>query len=153
VSLGLDCQYSAHKGRYGGQWWCEGERLPGYTERNRMLEAAMFTPCAYSIYSAALHAEWQAVTGSWQEIILANGTKAIVTRPDRVAIWGAVLIAAAPAVWQRHQRLRCGRDSRTWSPSVPILAVKCPRTLPLFCIAEAVIYQWLPPQIMVILLC
>jgi hypothetical protein len=98
ASLGLECEYRKHKGRYGGAWWCEGEKLPGYTERNKMLEGAMFTSGVYSIYSAAVHAEWHAVAGNWQEAIQADGSKAIITRPDRVAVWGAVLIAAAPAV-------------------------------------------------------
>jgi hypothetical protein len=71
VSLGLPCEFRPYKRRYGGQWWCEGEKLPGYTERNKALEAAMFTAGAYSIYSAALHAEWPAVTGNWEELILA----------------------------------------------------------------------------------
>src|SRR5258708_28226722 len=84
ATLGLECGYRKHKRRYGGEWWCEGEKLPGYTERNRMLENAMFTPGVYSIYSAALHAEWHAVAGNWQEAILADGSRAIITRPDRV---------------------------------------------------------------------
>jgi hypothetical protein len=58
----------------------------------------MLSPGAYSIYSAALHAEWHAVTGSWEEVILAEGTRALVVRPDRVAVWSAALICAAPAV-------------------------------------------------------
>jgi hypothetical protein len=58
----------------------------------------MLSPGAYSIYSAALHAEWHAVTGSWEEVTLAEGTRAIVICPDRVAVWSAVLICAAPAI-------------------------------------------------------
>jgi hypothetical protein len=96
ASLGLACQYRP-RGPHRG-WWCEGDKLPGYTERNRALEQAMLSPGAYSIYSAALHAEWHAVTGSWEEVILADGTRALVIRPDRVAVWSAVLICAAPAV-------------------------------------------------------
>ena len=40
----------------------------------------------------------RAVTGSWEEVTLAEGTRALVIRPDRVAVWSAVLISAAPAV-------------------------------------------------------
>ena len=98
VGLGLEYEYREHRGRYGGEWLCGDQKLPGYTQRNRALESAMFTPGVYSIYSAALHTEWHALTGSWQEIILADGSKAITIRPDRVAVWGAVLIAAAPAM-------------------------------------------------------
>ncbi len=98
ASLGLECEYREHRRRYGGEWHCGDQKLPGYTQRNMALESAMFTPGMYSIYSAALHAEWHALTGSWQEIILADGSKAITIRPDRVAVWGAVLIAAAPAI-------------------------------------------------------
>ena len=97
MSLGLECVYRP-KGKHRGEWWCEGERLPGYTERNRVLEQAMFTTGAYSIYSAALHAEWHAVIGNWEELVMDDGTRAMVIRPDREAVWGAVLIAAAPAV-------------------------------------------------------
>jgi hypothetical protein len=96
ASMGLQCRYrppGPHRG-----WWCEGDKLPGYTERNRALEEAMLSPGAYSIYSAALHAEWHAVTGSWEEVTLDEGTRALVIRPDRVAVWSAVLICAAPAV-------------------------------------------------------
>lgn len=97
VSLGLECQYHP-QGPHCGEWWCEAGKLPGYTERNRALEQVMLSPGAHSIYSAALHAEWHVVTGSWEEVTLAEGTRAIVIRPDRVAVWSAVLICAAPAV-------------------------------------------------------
>jgi hypothetical protein len=97
ASLGLECQYRP-QGPYRGEWRCEGDKLPGYTERNRALEQAMLTPGAYSIYSAALHAEWHAVTSAWEEVTLPEGTRVLVLRPDRIAVWGAVLICAAPAV-------------------------------------------------------
>jgi hypothetical protein len=97
ASLGLSCHYRP-KGKYRGEWWCEDQKLPGYTERNRLLEDAMFTAAAYSIYSGALHAEWNAVIGNWEQVTLEDGTIAMVSRPDRVAVWGAVLVAAAPAV-------------------------------------------------------
>jgi hypothetical protein len=97
ASLGLSCEYRA-QGKYRGEWWCGNEKLPGYTERNRMLEDAMFTRAAYSIYSAALHAEWHSVIGGWEEVMLEDGTRAMVIRPDREAVWGAVMVAAAPAV-------------------------------------------------------
>jgi hypothetical protein len=45
----------------------EGEELPGYSARDRLLEAAMLTPAAYSIYSAALHADWHSIIGNWME--------------------------------------------------------------------------------------
>jgi len=96
AGLGLQCRYRS-RGPLRG-WWCEGDKLPGYTERNRALEEAMLSPGAYSTYSAALHAEWHAVTGSWEEVTLAEGMRALVIRPDRVAVWSAVLICAAPAV-------------------------------------------------------
>jgi hypothetical protein len=97
ASLGLECRYR-RAGPHRGEWWCEDDKLPSYTRRNRALEDAMLSPSACSIYSAALHAEWHAVTGSWEEVALAEGTRALVIRPDRVAVWSAVLICAAPAV-------------------------------------------------------
>jgi hypothetical protein len=96
-SFGLRCEYRS-RGRYRGEWWCEDQKLPGYTERNRLLEAAMSSPAAYAIYSGALHAEWNAVVDNWESVTLEDGTMAMVSRPDRVAVWGAVLVAAAPAV-------------------------------------------------------
>lgn len=103
---GLACVYRQYKRRRGGEWWCEGEKLPGYTERNLMLEEAMLTPAAYSIYSAALHADWHSVTGNWTEVIMSDGTKAVVISPNRVAVWGAVLVAAAPAMFPAARALR-----------------------------------------------
>jgi hypothetical protein len=94
--FGLTCEYRP-RGR-GGDWWCEGEKLPGYTARNLLLQEAMLTPAAYSIYSAALHADWHSIAGNWTEVAMSDGTKAMVISPDRVAVWGAVLVTAAPAV-------------------------------------------------------
>jgi hypothetical protein len=71
-----------------------------------MLEEAMLTPAAYSIYSAALHADWHSVTGNWTEVIMNDGTKAVVISPNRVAVWGAVLVAAAPAIFPAARALR-----------------------------------------------
>src|SRR5258706_2825726 len=34
ASMGLVCQFRKFKRRHGGEWWFEGEQLPGYTERN-----------------------------------------------------------------------------------------------------------------------
>jgi hypothetical protein len=95
LGLRLECWKA---GRYRVQWSCEDDVLPGYTERNKSLERAMFTPAAYKIYSAALHAEWHAVIGGWCEVTMDDGSRTLFIRPDRVAVWGAVLVAAAPAV-------------------------------------------------------
>ena len=72
---GLVCEFRPHKRRYGGEWWCEGEKMPSYSERNRSLEEAMFTAGAYSIYSSALHAEWHSVVGNWEEVGLEERNK------------------------------------------------------------------------------
>jgi hypothetical protein len=101
---GLACEYR-RRGRVG-EWRCEGEKLPGYTARNRLLEDAMLTPAAYSIYSAALHADWHSVTGNWTEVTMSDGTRAVVISPHRVAVWGAVLVAAAPAIIPAARALR-----------------------------------------------
>jgi len=97
ASLGLRCEY-VPKGKYRGDWWCEGQKLSGYTERNRALEAQMLSPAAYAIYSGAIHAEWNAVMDTWEPITLEDGRLAMTLRSDRVAIWAAVLVAASPAV-------------------------------------------------------
>jgi hypothetical protein len=95
---GLVCEYVQHRKRRGGEWWCEGEKLPGYTERNLMLEEAMDTPAAYSIYSAAMHADWHSIAGNWMEVTTTDGARAVVISPHRVAVWGAALVVAAPAI-------------------------------------------------------
>jgi hypothetical protein len=96
---GLICEYRKHKGRRGGDWWCEADKLPGYTQRNLMLEDAMSTPAAYAIYSAALHADWHSIMGNWMQTTAPDGSGAIVIHPHRVAVWGAALVAAAPAIF------------------------------------------------------
>lgn len=96
-SLGLRCEYTP-KDKYRGDWRCEDQRLPGYTQRSKALETAMLSPAAYSIYSGAAHAEWNSVIDNWEQVSLADGTQAIISRPDRVAVWGTVLMAAAPAI-------------------------------------------------------
>jgi hypothetical protein len=48
----------------------------------------MLTPAAYSIYSAALHADWHSIIGNWIEVTMSDGTRAEVISPHRVAIWG-----------------------------------------------------------------
>ena len=58
----------------------------------------MLTPAAYSIYSGALHADWHSISSNWTEATMDDGTKAVVINPDRIAVWSAVLVAAAPAV-------------------------------------------------------
>jgi len=76
------------------------------TARNRALEDAMLTPAAYSIYSGALHADWHSIISNWTEVTMNDGTKAVVISPDRVAVWGAVLVAAALAVIPAARALR-----------------------------------------------
>jgi hypothetical protein len=66
----------------------------------------MGSPAAYAIYSAALHADWHSVVANYQEAVLADGSKAWVARPDRVAVWSAVLVAAAPAVYPAIRALQ-----------------------------------------------
>jgi hypothetical protein len=82
---GLACDYR-RRGRVG-EWWCEGEKLPGYTKRNLLLKEAMLTPAAYSIYSAASHADWHSITANWAEVTMRDGTRAVVISPHRVAVW------------------------------------------------------------------
>ena len=40
------------------------------------------------------------------EVTMGDGTKAVVISPHRVAVWGAVLVAAAPAVLPTARALR-----------------------------------------------
>jgi hypothetical protein len=98
VHFGLAYEFRPYKGRYGGHWWCERERLPGYTERKKALETAMFTVGAYSIQSGELHAQWHSVIGNWEEVPSEDRTRAIVSRTDRTAVRSTVLLAPAPAI-------------------------------------------------------
>jgi hypothetical protein len=94
----LAYEFRPYKGRYGGHWWCERERLPGYTERKKALETAMFTVGAYSIQSGELHPQWHSVIGNWEEVPSEDRTRAIVSRTDRTAVRSTVLLAPAPAI-------------------------------------------------------
>lgn len=72
---GLGLSYSERQLR-NGKWSrsCEGETLPGYTARAAAFETAVSISAAYSIYSAAAHAEWHAViAGSRQEPLPRGG--------------------------------------------------------------------------------
>jgi hypothetical protein len=118
--LGLDCRYRG-EGR-DKRWWCDTEKLPTYTERNKQLENAVIMTGAYSIYSASAHAEWHAVMAGWRQIDMTGDQPSILmTRPDRVAVWSPVFAAASFAVapasralglLDRRARLR---DTGYWS--------------------------------------
>jgi hypothetical protein len=93
---GLECGYLKSP-RYGNRkvWSCGNDELPPYTERGAMFEEAMGMRAAYGIYSASAHAEWHAVIASWRQVD-ANGDMPalLVSRPDRVAAWAAVIASA-----------------------------------------------------------
>ena len=72
-------------------WSCEGEKLPGYSDRARAFEAEVQSFGAYGIYSAAAHAEWHAVIAGWRQEPLPGGATTLTPRPDLVAAGGAVL--------------------------------------------------------------
>lgn len=40
------------------------------------------------------------------EVTMSDGSKAVVISPNRVAVWGAVLVAAAPAIFPAGRALR-----------------------------------------------
>lgn len=98
-----------------GQWsWsCEADRLPGYTARARAFEGAVKMSAAYAIYSAAAHAEWHAIIAGWRQEPLPGGGTILTSRPDLVAIGGAVLACAGFAVVPAHRGLALlGRNAR-----------------------------------------
>jgi hypothetical protein len=95
------------------RWSCETERLPGYTVRARMYEAAARSLGAYSIYSAAAHAEWHAVMAGWREHPQQGGGPVFVARPDLWAAGGTVLGSAGCAIVPVHFALKLlGRGAR-----------------------------------------
>ena len=111
---GLGLSYSERQLR-NGRWVlsCESETLLGYTARATAFETAVSMSAAYSIYSAAAHAEWHAViAGFRQEPVPGSGT-ILVSRPDLVAVGGAVLAAAGFAIVPTDRALRLlGRTAR-----------------------------------------
>jgi hypothetical protein len=96
--LGLGLTFTREQDHRIGRWsWtCEGEKLPGYTARATAFEAACGMTAAYAIYSASAHAEWHAILSRYQEEVLPDGNRLMITRPDRVAI-AAVGFAVRPA--------------------------------------------------------
>jgi hypothetical protein len=60
-----------------------------------MFEEATGMRAAYGIYSASAHAEWHAVIASWRQVDATGDMPALlVSRPDRVAVWAAVIASA-----------------------------------------------------------
>jgi hypothetical protein len=104
---GLGLSYSERQFCNGKwSWSCEGETLPGYTARATAFETAVSMSAAYSIYSAAAHAEWHAVIAGFRQEPLPGGGTVLVSRPDLVAVAGAVLAAAGFAVVPADRALR-----------------------------------------------
>jgi hypothetical protein len=110
--LGLSC---SERQLRNGKWSrsCEGESLPGYTARAAAFETAVSMSAAYTIYSAAAHAEWHAVIASLRQEPLPGGGSVLLSRPDLVAVSGAVLAAAGFAIVPADRALRLlGRTAR-----------------------------------------
>jgi hypothetical protein len=95
-SCSFQCKYTA-KGKYRGEWSYEADTAPTYTARNLMLEDTMNSPAAYAIYSCAVHADWHSVVGNWAEGKLLDGSKAVIIRPDRIAVCGAAIAPHMPS--------------------------------------------------------
>lgn len=94
-------------------WSCETEKLPGYTNRARVFEAAVQMSAAYAIYSAAAHAEWHAVIAGWRQEQLPAGGTILVSRPDLYAAGGAVLAGAGFLIVPTRRALSLlGRTAR-----------------------------------------
>lgn len=94
-------------------WSCEGDTLPGYTARATAFEAAVNMSAAYAIYSAAAHAEWHAVIAGFREEALPGGGTILLSRPDLVAVGGAVLASAGFVIVPADRALRLlGRTAR-----------------------------------------
>jgi hypothetical protein len=110
----LGLSYTERQSRNGRwSWYCEGEALPGYTARARAFEAAVSMSAAYSIYSAAAHAEWHAVIGGFRQEALLGGGTVLLRRPDLTAVGGAVLAAAGFAIVPADRALQLlGRSAR-----------------------------------------
>jgi hypothetical protein len=104
---GLGLSYSERQ-PLDKKWFrsCEGETLPGYTARAKAFETAVSMSAAYTIYSAAAHAEWHAVIASFRQEPLPGGGTILLGRPDLVAVAGAVLAAAGFAVVPANRALR-----------------------------------------------
>jgi hypothetical protein len=112
ADLGLD--YAERQFRNGKwSWSSEGETLPSYTARAEAFEGAVSMSAAYSIYSAAAHAEWHAIIAGFRQEQQPTGQTTLVTRPDLVAVAGALLASAGFAVVPADRALRLlGRTAR-----------------------------------------
>ncbi len=74
---------------------CEGELLPGYTDRAIQFEKAVGVGAAYSIYSGAAHAELYAVMQGWRDAGPPHPPGTLLERrPDREVVWTSVITAA-----------------------------------------------------------
>jgi hypothetical protein len=94
-------------------WTCDGKKLPSYTARATAFEAACGMTAAYSIYSAPAHAEWHAILSRYKEEVLPDGSRLMVTRPDRVAVAAAAIAAVGFAVRPADRALTLlGRKAR-----------------------------------------
>jgi hypothetical protein len=111
---GLGLSFAERQFRNGKwSWQCEGEALPGYTARARAFETAVRMSAAYSIYSAAAHAEWHAVMAGFRQEPLPGGGTVLLLRPDLIAVSGAVLATAGFAIVPAARALRLlGRSAR-----------------------------------------
>jgi hypothetical protein len=68
---------------------------------------------AYTIYSAAAHAEWHAVIAGFRQRLLPGGGTTLHSRPDLVAVGGAVLASTGFAIVPADRVLRLlGRTAR-----------------------------------------
>jgi hypothetical protein len=93
---------------------CEGTVLPRYTARAAVFEQALQMSAAYKIYSGAAHAELYSVLQSWRPTA-SPGSSAVVweRRPEREAVWAAVIAAAGMAVMPAFRAITLlGRHAR-----------------------------------------
>ena len=106
-ALGLTYTINGHKVE------CEGERLPSYTNRAEAFAAANLISGAYAVYSGAAHAEWHAVVQGWRPDPAAAPTGRWTRRPDRAAVWAAVIASSGYAVVPARRALTLlGRTAR-----------------------------------------
>jgi hypothetical protein len=118
ISASLETQAKRKDKTTGAEWsswsWsCEAEKLPGYTVRAKGYEAAARSLGAYSLYSAAAHAEWHAVMAGWREQPQPDGSSILVARPDLWAAGGTVLGSAGCVIVSVHRALELlGRGAR-----------------------------------------
>jgi hypothetical protein len=87
---------------------CEGELLPGGTDRTKELGKILGLRSEYCVYSGAAEVERYAVMQGWRDVGAPDSPGTLLERrPDQDAVWNAVTMAAGFVLIPALQALSC----------------------------------------------